>query len=52
MGVKSTVLNGLLKEEVYVEQDKGFEDPHHGDHVYRLNKAFYGLRATRKVLNR
>ena len=28
MDVKSFFLNGMLQEEVYVEQPKGFVDPH------------------------
>lgn len=44
MDVKSAFLNGYLNEEAYVEQPKGFVDPTHPDHVYRLKKALYGLK--------
>ncbi|GKF18102.1 retrovirus-related pol polyprotein from transposon TNT 1-94 [Tanacetum coccineum] len=44
MDVKITFLNGELKEEVYVSQPKGFVDPDHLTHVYRLKKALYGLK--------
>ncbi|XP_075499843.1 uncharacterized protein LOC142538405 [Primulina tabacum] len=44
MDVKSAFLNGILKEEAYVRQPKGFEDPHHPNHVYKLKKALYGLK--------
>ncbi|CAM8990466.1 unnamed protein product [Rhodiola kirilowii] len=44
MDVKSAFLNSFLNEEVYVAQPKGFEDPHHPTHVYRLKKALYGLK--------
>ncbi|GKE19325.1 retrovirus-related pol polyprotein from transposon TNT 1-94 [Tanacetum coccineum] len=44
MDVKTTFLNGELKKEVYVSQPEGFIDPDHLTHVYRLNKAFYGLK--------
>nr|GEX03830.1 retrovirus-related Pol polyprotein from transposon TNT 1-94 [Tanacetum cinerariifolium] len=43
MDVKTTFLNGELKEEVYVSQLEGFVDPEHPTHVYRLKKALYGL---------
>ncbi|GKF59762.1 retrovirus-related pol polyprotein from transposon TNT 1-94, partial [Tanacetum coccineum] len=44
MDVKTTFLNGELKEEVYVSQPEGFVDPYHLTHVYRLKKALYGLK--------
>ncbi|GJY51479.1 retrovirus-related pol polyprotein from transposon TNT 1-94 [Tanacetum coccineum] len=42
--VKTTFLNGPLKEEVYVAQPDGFVDPDHPEKVYRLRKALYGLK--------
>ena len=44
MDVKSAFLNGLLQEEVFMEQPKGFQDPHFSDHVLRLKKALYGFK--------
>ncbi|GJZ22847.1 retrovirus-related pol polyprotein from transposon TNT 1-94 [Tanacetum coccineum] len=44
MDVKTTFLNGKLKEEVYVSQPEGFVDPDRPHHVYRLKKALYGLK--------
>ncbi|KAJ9538963.1 hypothetical protein OSB04_031696 [Centaurea solstitialis] len=43
MDVKSAFLYGKIKEEVYVCQPPGFEDPRYPDKVYKLNKALYGL---------
>nr|GFA98345.1 hypothetical protein [Tanacetum cinerariifolium] len=42
--VKTTFLNGPLKEEVYVAQPDGFVDPDYLEKVYRLRKALYGLK--------
>nr|GEY65898.1 copia protein [Tanacetum cinerariifolium] len=44
MDVKTTFLNGILKEEVYVGQPPGFVSKQYPDHVYALNKALYGLK--------
>jgi len=44
MDVKSAFLNGIISEEVYVEQPPGFEDHQHPNHVYKLKKALYGLK--------
>nr|GEU51055.1 retrovirus-related Pol polyprotein from transposon TNT 1-94 [Tanacetum cinerariifolium] len=44
MDVKTTFINGPLKEEVYVAQPNGFVNPDHPEKVYRLRKALYGLK--------
>ena len=44
MDVKSAFLNGMLQEEVYVEQLKGFVDPHRPNDVYKLKRALYDLK--------
>ena len=44
MDVKSSFLNEMLQEEVYVEQPKGFIDPHRPDDVYKLKRALYELK--------
>ncbi|GKF39202.1 retrovirus-related pol polyprotein from transposon TNT 1-94, partial [Tanacetum coccineum] len=44
MDVKTTFLNGPLKEEVFFRQPNGFVDPYIPNHVYRLKKALYGLK--------
>nr|GEU47902.1 Gag-Pol polyprotein [Tanacetum cinerariifolium] len=43
MDVKSDFLYGKIKEEVYVCQPLGFEDPNIPDKVYKVEKALYGL---------
>ncbi|GJW35421.1 retrovirus-related pol polyprotein from transposon TNT 1-94 [Tanacetum coccineum] len=44
MDVKTSFLNGPLKEKVYVNQPDGSVDPHHPDKVYRLKKALYEIK--------
>ncbi|GKB49867.1 putative ribonuclease H-like domain-containing protein [Tanacetum coccineum] len=43
MDVKSAFLYGKIKEEVYVRQPLGFEDPEFPDRVYKVENALYGL---------
>ncbi|GKD46585.1 retrovirus-related pol polyprotein from transposon TNT 1-94 [Tanacetum coccineum] len=49
MDVKTTFLNGELKEEVYVSQLVGFVDQDNLSHVYKLKKALYGLKQAPRV---
>ncbi|GKC54629.1 retrovirus-related pol polyprotein from transposon TNT 1-94 [Tanacetum coccineum] len=44
MDVKSTFLNGKLKEEVYVKQPPGFESGEFPNYVCKLDKVLYGLK--------
>jgi hypothetical protein len=44
MDVKTAFLNGVIEEEVYIEQPQGFEVEYRKSHVCRLKKALYGLR--------
>ncbi|GKB42463.1 putative reverse transcriptase, RNA-dependent DNA polymerase [Tanacetum coccineum] len=41
--VKSAFLYGKIKEEVYICQPLGFEDPEFPDRVYKVEKALYDL---------
>ncbi|GJY87512.1 retrovirus-related pol polyprotein from transposon TNT 1-94 [Tanacetum coccineum] len=49
MDVKTTFLNGILREEVYVSQPDGFVDQENPNHVYKLKKALYGLKQAPRV---
>ena len=44
MDVKSAFLNGVISEEVYVEQPPGFENHEFSNYVFKLTKALYGLK--------
>jgi hypothetical protein len=53
MDVKSAFLNGVLEEEVYVDQPPRFEVQEQSAKVYRLKKALYGIKqAPRAWYNR
>ncbi|GJU03026.1 retrovirus-related pol polyprotein from transposon TNT 1-94 [Tanacetum coccineum] len=49
MDVKTTFLNGILREEVYVYQPDGFVDQNNMNHVYKLKKALYGLKQAHRA---
>ena len=44
MDVKSAFLNGILEEEVYIKQHKGFFDPRKSGMVCKLHKKLYWLK--------
>ena len=44
MDVKTVFLNGIIEEEVYIEQPKGFVVHGKESHVCKLKKALYGLK--------
>nr|GEV78139.1 retrovirus-related Pol polyprotein from transposon TNT 1-94 [Tanacetum cinerariifolium] len=50
MDVKTTFLNGILREEVYVSQPDGFLDLKNPNHVYKLKEALYGLKQAPRAL--
>ena len=44
MDVKTAFLNGVIEEELYIEQPQGFEVEDRQTHVCKLKKALYGLK--------
>ena len=44
LDVKSAFLNGILQEEIYVQQPDGFKISGEEHKVYKLHKALYGLK--------
>ena len=43
MNVKTTFLNGFLKEELYMMQPEGFVDPKAANKMCKLQRSIYGL---------
>ena len=50
MDVKSTFLNRILEEEVYIDQPKGFVDPNKKNMACKMKKALYGFKQASKAL--
>jgi hypothetical protein len=44
MDVKTTFLNGVIEEEVYIDQPQGFQVEDRKSHVCKLKKALYRLK--------
>ena len=49
MDVKSAFLNGILEEEVCVEELEGFVNPSKKNMVCKLHKAFYGCKQSSRA---
>ena len=43
MDVKTTFLNGFLKEELYMMQQEGFVNPKGANKVCKIQRSIYGL---------
>lgn len=43
MDVKTDLLSGKVKEEIYIKKQLGFEDPDRPNYVNQLEKALYSL---------
>ena len=44
MDVKTAFLNGILEEEIYMEQPEGYIESGKKNHVCKLKKSLYGLK--------
>ena len=51
MDVKTSVLNGLLDEDIYMAQPDGFIDEVKPDHVCQLKRSLYGLKQSPRMWN-
>jgi hypothetical protein len=44
MDVKTTFLNGVIEEEMYIKKPQGFEVEDRKSHVCKWKKALYGFK--------
>ena len=44
MDIKAAFLNGVIEEEVFIEQLEGFDVENRETHVCRLQASLYGLK--------
>ena len=51
MDVKKAFLNGVIEEEVYIEQPQGFEVEDIVTHICKLKKALYGMKQYPRAWN-
>ena len=51
MDVKTTFLNGFLKEELYMMQPEGFVDPKGANKMCKLQRSIYGLVQASRIWN-
>ncbi len=52
LDIKTTFLNALVEEEIYIEQPEGFTTPESEHLVERLVKCIYGLKQAPRVWNK
>jgi hypothetical protein len=52
MDVKTAFLNGILEEEIYMEQPEGYIESGKENQVCRLKKSLYGLKQSPREWNK
>ena len=51
LDVKTSFLNGEIKEDIYISQPEGFKIKGKEDHILKLRKALYGLKQAPRAWN-